>query len=64
MEKRWAPVRLMPKMKIRFYGQKSVKNYRTVLCGFLRWFGLCGGLCERRESESNRLISTALCKNI
>ena len=41
--------RILREMKIRFYGQKSVKNYRTVLSGFLRWFGHRPDLITRED---------------
>ena len=41
--------RILREMKIRFYGQKSVKNYRTVLSGFLRWFGNRPDLITRED---------------
>ena len=41
--------RVLREMKIRFYGQKSIKNYRTVLSGFLRWFGNRPDLITRED---------------
>lgn len=41
--------RILRELKIRFYGRKSIKNYRTVLGGFLRWFGNRPQLITRED---------------
>ena len=40
---------VLREIKIRFYRQKSIKNYRTVLSGFLRWFGNRPDLITRED---------------
>ena len=42
-------VRILREMKIRFYRQKSMKNYRSALSGFLRWFGNRPHLITRED---------------
>ncbi len=41
--------KILREMKIRFYGVKSIRNYRTVLNGFLRWFGNRPDLITRED---------------
>ena len=41
--------RILREMKIRFYRQKSMKNYRSALSGFLRWYGNRPHLITRED---------------
>ena len=41
--------RILREMKIRFYRQKTIKNYRHALSGFLRWFGNRPHLITRED---------------